>query len=397
MALSAAVLIAVKDLKMRLRDRSFFIVGIAAPLILAFIFNAIFGGVADAGSGLDLTYGVVDLDGSAISQTFVSVLEDLEDEGILTIEEFADATEATAAIEEGDVVAYFLIEEGFGSAVTGGKDTTLRVVGDVDAPISTQIAASIAEQFAIGVDATQLALATVADLRGTSLTPDLFRSLSTDPSTAAFSYELIEVPAARRQLDPVTFFAAGMAIFFLFFTVQFGVTGLLDEKRDGTLARLFAAPVPRFSVVLGKALVAFALGIISMGFLIAGTGLIMGAKWGDPLGLALLVVSGVAAAVGVMGLVAAIAKTPEGAGNMGSIIAVVLGMLGGTFFPLGQGEDLLSKLTLITPHAWFMRGVGDLAGGAPWTAALPAAGAMALFAVVCGAVGWVSTRRRLMP
>ena len=96
-----------------------------------------------------------------------------------------------------------------------------------------------------------------------------------------------------------------------------------------------------------------------------------------------------------MGLVASVAKTPEGAGNLGSIIAVTLGLLGGVFFPLGQGDDFLSKLTLLSPHAWFMRGMGDLAGGAEWTAALPATGVLLAFALVFGSIALIFLRRRL--
>ena len=47
-----------------------------------------------------------------------------------------------------------------------------------------------------------------------------------------------EVEAATRQLDLTTFFIVGMSIFFLFFTVAFGVTSLLDERAEGTMARL---------------------------------------------------------------------------------------------------------------------------------------------------------------
>jgi ABC-2 type transport system permease protein len=104
----------------------------------------------------------------------------------------------------------------------------------------------------------------------------------------------------------------------------------------------------------------------------------------------------VLSAVGIMGLVAAVAKTPEGAGNLGAIIAVILGMLGGVFFQLGSGDDLLSRLTLITPHAWFMEGLASLADGAPWTAALPAVGAIMVFALVTGAISWVLLRRRFI-
>ena len=61
-----------------------------------------------------------------------------------------------------------------------------------------------------------------------------------------------DVSAQTKELDQKSFFAAGMAVFFLFFTVQFGVTSLLEERNDGTLARLLAAPISRASILGGK-------------------------------------------------------------------------------------------------------------------------------------------------
>ncbi len=394
--MSAAAQIAVKDLKLRVRDRSAFIFGIVAPLVLAFVFNLVFGSVFDA-TGLGLEYGMVDLDRSEISQRFGAVLEEVEADGILTIENYANEASAERAIEDDEIDAYYLIEDGFGEGVVTFASPTIRVVGDIDAPTSTQIAASIAQQFSIGVEATQLAITTTAIVTSSQITPQFVISLSGDPSSAAFSYQLEDVSAATKQLDGTTYFSAAMAIFFLFFTVQFGVLGLLEEERDGTLVRLKAAPIGRLSVVGGKAILAFLLGVISMTTLVVATSVpfLLNADWGAPFGVALLVVAGVLSAVGIMGLVASAAKTPEGAGNMGAIIAVVLGMLGGVFFPLGQGDDLLSKLTFLTPHAWFMRGLADLADAAPWTAALPATGALLVFAGVTGSIGLVLLRRRL--
>lgn len=391
--MGATTRIATKDLKLRIRDRSAIITGIIAPLFLAFIFQLIFGGAFD--QSLDLSFGLVDLDGSEVSAGLGQVLDAIEGEGVATVERFGSRAEAEDAIEEGGADAFILIDEGLGRSVMTNMEATIEVVGDVDAPTSTQIAESIATQYATGVGAAQLAVGTTAAASGTPLTPDFIASLSADPATAAFSYELTDVTTATRQLDATTYFAAGMAVFFLFFTVQFGVLGLLEEERDGTLARLKAAPISRVSIVAGKALLAFLLGLISTSVLVVSTQLLLGASWGSPLGVAVLVVAGVLAAVGIMGLVAAMARTPEGAGNLGAIIAVILGMLGGVFFQLGSGDDFLSRLTFITPHAWFMRGLADLADGAPWTAALPAAGAILVFAVSTGSVGWLLLRRRI--
>jgi ABC-2 type transport system permease protein len=236
---------------------------------------------------------------------------------------------------------------------------------------------------------------TTAAVEGVPVTSDLLGSLTRDPAAAGMSYTLVDRTADTRQLDASTYFASGLAVFFLFFTVNFGVTGLLEEERDGTLARLMASPIPRFSVIAGKAIVSFALGLVSMFILIVATTLLMDANWGAPLGVALLVVASVLAAIGIMGLVASAAKTPEGAANLGSIMAVVLGMLGGTFFPIAAGGDLLASLTYVTPHAWFLRGLAELSDGAPWTAVLPSVLSILLFAVVTGTLAYVLLRRRL--
>ena len=388
-----ATRIAAKDLKLRIRDRSAFILGIFAPLVLAFIFKLVFGGAFGA-TTLDLRFGVVDLDDTEVSQTLREILGDLDSEGILALTDYDDADEAEAAIEEGQIDAYYLIETGMEAAALAGEEFDIRIIGDVDAPTSTQIAASIAEQYGAGVAGVQLAVATSARLSGGASPPES-ATWGQEAAARGPSYALTDVSTETRQLDGTTYFAAGMAVFFLFFTVQFGVIGLLEEQRDGTLARLLAAPIRRTSVITAKALLSFWLGVISLGVLILATHFLMGANWGPPLGVALLVVAGVLSAVSIMGLVASVAKTPEGAGNLGAIIAVILGMLGGTFFPVGQGDDLLSKLTYLTPHAWFMEGLAEISGGGEWMAALPAVGALLTFSLILGSIGWTLLRRRI--
>ncbi|HEY4607538.1 MAG TPA: ABC transporter permease [Acidimicrobiia bacterium] len=391
--MGAATRIAAKDLKLRVRDRSAFILGIVAPLALAFIFNVVFGD-AFAGETLELEYGIVDLDGGEVATAFNEVLSEVGSGGLFNMTPYQSRSDAETAVEDEAIAAFFLLEEGLSDSVIAGEEAQIQVIGDIDAQTSTQIAASLAQQFGAGVSATQLAVITSFSLLQGPPPPDA-ADWGREAAERGASYTLVDISAETRQLDGTTYFAAAMAVFFLFFTVQFGVVGLLEEERDGTLARLLAAPIGKTSVVGGKALLSFALGVISMTVLVVATQLLMGADWGAPAGVFLLIVSGVLAAVAIMGLVASVAKSPDGAGNLGSIIAVTLGLLGGVFFPVGQGDDFLSKLTYLTPHAWFMRGLGDLAGEAEWTAALPAAGAISLFAVVFGVAAWVLLRRRL--
>jgi ABC-2 type transport system permease protein len=187
-----------------------------------------------------------------------------------------------------------------------------------------------------------------------------------------------------------------MAVFFLFFTVQFGVTSLLEERSDGTLARLLAAPISRASVLGGKLLTSFGLGVISMAVLVVATTLLFGADWGDPLGVAVLVVAATLSATGIMAFLATLARNAEQAGNWQSVVAVVLGLLGGTFFPVSQAPGVLSTLTFLAPQAWFLRGLGDLRGGGISVVWVPAL-AMLGFAVVTGALALTRLKRMAEP
>lgn len=386
----AAWQITVKDLRLRLRDRSAILVGIVVPMVLAFIFNAVFGGTF--GDGSIATIGYVDGDGGEVAQGLSEALGELDSEGTILIEELDDEASLRSRVEEGELPAGIVVPAGFSEAALSGGDASLRVVGEVDAPMATSIARGISEGFAIGIEDAQRAVQALME-GGGSPDPGRVAEVAQAAATAGPLITIGPVEAADRVIEPTTFFSAGMAVFFLFFLVQFGVTGLLDEDREGTLTRLQAAPIPRWSIVAGKALTSFVLGIVALTVLAVASTLIMGADWGDPFGLAVLFLAVTLAATSLVGIVAALARTPEGAGNMVAIIAVGMGMLGGTFFPVGSSNRLLELASLATPHSWFMRGIGDLRAGDS-VAASSSILALLIFALAGGAVAAALLARR---
>ena len=385
----AMLLMAAKDLRLRVRDRSVFLIGVVVPFVLAFIFSQILGG-SDGGSiVLDLDYGLVDADGSDESAAFADFLAGVAGDGLFDLRATTEAA-GRPAVADGELDALWIVPDGFGAAVRGGGDARIDVVGNVDRPTSSAIARSLAEGWASRTEGVALAAATAAT---TGMDP---ARAAMDAALAPPAISLRSSDAADRQLDASTFFVAGMAVFFLFFTVSFGVTSLLDEKREGTMARLLAAPVPRWSIVAAKAVVSVVLGVVSLTVLIVASIPLLGAEWGDPVGVALVVVGGVVSAVGVMAVVAAFAKTPEGAGNLQSVIGVGLGMLGGVFFPAALGDGFLGRLALLTPHRWFMTGLGDLRAEGTVASVLPAVGALLAFGIVTGGLAAFRLQRRAL-
>lgn len=383
--MGAAFLIAVKDLKQRFRDRSAVLVAFVVPLGLAFIFDLTLGGLSTSGAAF--TYAVVDADGSTVSAIFVDqVLPAVESGGGIEIRKVDSEAEGRRLAEDGEVAATFVIPSGFGAAAQSGSAAELRVIGNVDQPTATQVARSIASAFATDLNSIRLAVATAVGGDPGSIDPSTAAALVERAGSVVDPLSVVDVTTTAKELDVTTYYAAGMAVFFLFFTVSFGVSGLLEERKEGTLARLLAAPIRKGSILGGKLLTSFLLGVLSMTTLIVATTFLLGARWGSPLGVAMLTVAGVLAAIGVMALVATLAKTSEQANNWQSIIAIVLGLLGGVFFPISQAPGLISKLSLLTPQAWFMRGLGDLAGGGGPGVVLPSVGAMLLFAAVTGGI-----------
>ena len=75
------------------------------------------------------------------------------------------------------------------------------------------------------------------------------------------------------------------------------------------------------------------------------------------------------------------------------MVALVLGMLGGTFFPVAQAGGLLAALSLITPQAWFLRGIENLTGGAGPSAVLGPVAAILAFALITGALAFARAGR----
>ncbi|NND02090.1 MAG: ABC transporter permease [Acidimicrobiia bacterium] len=265
----------------------------------------------------------------------------------------------------------------------------MTVVGNVDAPTTTQIASSIAEQFSLGVRRGNTAA--VAALIAGVIEPSTLEDVAREAGTAPSALLIGAVEAATRQLDPSTYFVAGLSVFFLFFIAGMSVTSMLDERRDGTLARLLAAPISPSSIVGGKSLTSVLIGLVAMVILIIASTFLMGADWGPPVGVGVLVVAAVLAIVAIMTMVGGFAKTAEQAGNLQSIVAVTLAMLGGTFVPI-SGEGFLADLSLVTPNAWFLRGLGDLAGGTI-ADVIPAFLVLMGIAVVTGVIGLTLVRK----
>jgi ABC-2 type transport system permease protein len=391
----AALIIARKELAQRLRDRTFFIIGIAAPLILAFIFNLILGGVVGPGGGeVDFDFGLVNEDPGPVGGGFETMLTAMEAEGIVTLTRFDDRDAGQEAVDGGDVDAVFLLPSDLSLATLSGRQSTITVLGNVDAEIGATVANALAASFVGEVRTASLGAQAALAVGVIGLAGIDDAAARAAQAATPLAVETIEVRS--RQVDTTTFFIAGLGIFFVFFIVGLSVTSMMDERHHGTLARLIAAPIRPGSIVAGKVIASIVLGILAMFILAIASTLIMGADWGNPLAAAGIIIATVFAAAGLMTFVGSLARTSEQAGNLQSIVALTMAMLGGTFIPISSTDGLLGALRFVTPNAWYMQGLGDVAGGA-YADAWLAAAILVGIGVVFGAVGLALVHRAVRP
>jgi ABC-2 type transport system permease protein len=385
--LRAALLILGKDLRLRLRDRSVLLFGVIVPLGLTLVFSLIFPETEE----FELPAAVVDLDGGPIAAAFVDdLLPELIAAEVVVPVAAEDEAAARELLESGDISAAWILPAGMSDAVAAGRGAQIEVLVNPDRALAAEVAQGVARGFATRVDEVALAVATAA----VSGVPA--EQLEAVGQRAAASEPLVAIEplvAEDAQLDPISYLAAGMAAFFVFFTVQYGVTGLLEERQQGTMPRLLAAPIPPAAIQVGKAAGAFFLGVVSTTVLAIGSRLLLGAYWGPAVGTAILIVALVVSATGLMAFVGSFARTAEQAGNLQSIVAVSLGMLGGVFFPVGAG--FLATLAAVSPHGWFLRGLGAQVASGDWRAVLPAAAAMVLFGLVAAVPAVLRLRKAI--
>ena len=344
------------DLRQRIRDKSVIIFALVVPLALMFVFNLALSGMRD------VTLGTIDVavampDGDQLAAGLVDAA--LSSEAVEVRRTTAPADEVRDLVQSGEVAMGIIVPEDFSEAVTSGRETVVDVVqGDqagLESSVVVAVLQAVLDRFAAGT----VAAAAGAQL---GLPPEQLATLAEEAATAGPQITLTEGETSNEQLSSSANLVAGQAGLFLLFTVGFGVLGLLAEREQGTLARLRSMPMRPGLIVAAKGLVSYLLGVVATSVLLVVGSLFFDVSFGSPLAVVALVLCVVAAGVSLMFIIARVARTAEQANISQSILAMVLGMSAGAFFPI-TSSGTLGQLMDLNPIAAFMRGLGITSGG----------------------------------
>ncbi|MEX2122158.1 MAG: ABC transporter permease [Pirellulales bacterium] len=159
------------------------------------------------------------------------------------------------------------------------------------------------------------------------------------------------LPGAGDAVSYREYFFPGTLALILLFTAIFTTISIIEDRREGFLQSVLVAPIPRWSLVLGK-LLGGTLIALAQGLLFLLLGLTVGFSF-TPLGLAAIVLFAFVLAFALTGLGFVIAWRLDSTQGFHAIMSVVLlpmWLLSGAFFPPDPSASLGTAWL-----AWIMR------------------------------------------
>lgn len=365
-----------------LKDRTGILTLVGVPLMLTFLFGSILGG-----GERRLVVAVADLDRTRVSEELVSVF----DARSYDVRE-VDETGARALASSGEAMAGLIIPEGFEDDVYGGVDTTVTIVKD---PRSTSVIAAIQmvqgriERISANAQTVRIVQQAYRDASagaGTVYAPpspaDIYTYASDmwspTPPLSVTETVVTRTKARASNEQPMGFsqYSLGFTLMFMLFMGMGSAGGFLEEREQGTLARLLTTPTSRTVLVLGKVLGIYVTVILQAAIMIGFGVVFFGVPWGDdPLGVVMLIASFGLAATGLGVMLSALLRTRGQVSALTAVGATAMSMLGGAYWPLDIVSPAMRTIALFTPVGWAMTGLTDVVVRAQGTgqAVLPSA------------------------
>jgi ABC-type Na+ efflux pump permease subunit len=380
-------------------DRSLLIFMLLTPLAIATIIGLAFGGQNGTISIRDIPVALVNLDEGAgdnnFGATVASILLSTPTQGaeqsacslvtsagnapagslddLFAATPISDSEAARAGVDDGTYVAAVILPAEFSAALAPEIDfANLNAVSVIE-PVTIEIYASAGSPILAGIVRSVTESVVNQTVRGSIAINATISTLLSNPiniprlsfadETAfadfacAFSPDLETIHIERIPLNEtqeaspfvqvLVQMGAAQAVFFAIFTMNNSLLSIYNDRKTWILQRLLVTPTPRMYIIIGKILgamllVLFQVGLLLIALTVVGSAVMGQAQfiWGNNIPLLILLTLVVAFAVSGLGVfVIGIAKTQAQANIFGSLAAMAMAILGGSFgFSLGDAE-----------------------------------------------------------
>jgi len=329
------------------RDRVSLMMLVLLPILFTTILGLVFGGAGN----MPLRVAVVPGDAALTAE----VLSALTREPNISFQEMNQA-QAETGIRRGHLDAALILPDGVQSirvmtdtTTQRGYEAFARLMGFQSALSGRQTAASLGQEFLGGADPAQRS----SDAYANSTLP-----------TVKVERAWQVVAEGVLQVSP------GMLVMFVLMFAAYSGEGIVQERMNGTLRRLHAAPVTGWEYVLGRLIGKVALGMVQFVLLALFGALVFRVNWGGaPAAMLItgLIFTTSCAAFGM--LLGVLCRTPDQLSSAATTVCLALAALGGTWWPIEATPQFMQVFGRLLPtgqamkafHALILHGPAKLA------------------------------------
>ena len=369
-----ALAIAQIDLRRLLRWRGNLFFLFVLPMLIILLLGAAFGGAQKARIGL------LDRDRGPLARQFVGALSTRHSTQILR---YGNQAALQKAVARGDVDAALVIPAAYDRRLRLGQSVALSYFGR---PTSVAQQLRPTMQSVASDQGRTIAAAQALEQPGLSFAGALQRARAAAAVTPGVNVVLSAADGGPYNATPGRFEqgASTELVLFIFLTSMTGAAFVIETRRLGIGRRILSTPTSTRTIVIGQLLGRLAVALVQALIIVAGTALIFGVSWGDPLGGAAVILCFSLVATGVATLVGSLCATEQQAQPVAFLLGLGLAALGGSMAPLEVFPATARKIAHLTPHAWandafskLLRHGGDLVSVLPQLGVLLAFAALA--------------------
>ncbi|WP_239617266.1 ABC transporter permease [Cohnella mopanensis] len=180
----------------------------------------------------------------------------------------------------------------------------------------------------------------------------------------------------------------GLMLMFVMIMVNQSIHGIIEDRENRTMARIFSAPVRAWEIAWGNFLGCLLLGTFQLVLILTGTRYVLGFDFGVSFGELLVIMEFfLLAAIGISTAAAGLIKNFKQIGSINHLVVIPTCMLGGCFWSTSMMPDFMQKLSNFVPQRWAIVALERVSSGATLSEVSLEIGILLLFAVVLLAYG----------
>src|SRR6266700_8150283 len=357
----------------RVRTNIFFV--FVFPMALILVLGATFGG------SYTPRLGVVTTVSGPLGAALVRQFEQTPHMKVVAV---SDPAALLTQVGRGNLAAGVVIPDGYDAAIRAGHAVTLRYLARPDQSsqqLGETVRGAVARQAAL-LGAARFA---VAQHAAPSFSVGLARATKISPAVPAVSVTQMTAGTTlfSRTLGQFDEGAWTELLLFLFLTALTGAVALIETRRLGLSRRMLATPTTPATLIAGETAGRVLIACLQAAVIIFGSALLVGVNWGQPVGVAAVVILFALVGAGAGTFLGTLFRTEQQAIGVSLLLGLGLGALGGCMVPLEVFSPVMRRVAHVTPQAWGNDAFARLVGhGASIAGILPQLGGLAAYAAV---------------